>query len=260
LSEKDVVIKLESVKGEHLTIKHKFHVYKKLGCGIGMPHVHWFGTEASFNAIVIDSLGQSLKELFTRCNFRFSIKTVLLLACQLVSEVQISHLQYINSHGFIHHALKLSNFVMGVSKHANIVYLIDFGLSKEFRDPNTHMHIPHKEAISLMGTAMFASIHSHLGMGLGRYDDLESFAYILIYFLHGSLPWQGLDYQSCNHVAESKQETSTFDLCHRLPVKLHALLDYSHSLSFNDKPDYGYLSCLFDEWLLQEVSSAAMFN
>ena len=75
------------MKGEHLTIEHEFHVYKKLGCGIGIPRVHWFGTEASFNAIVIDSLGQSLKELFTHCHFRFSVKTVLLLACQLVSEV-----------------------------------------------------------------------------------------------------------------------------------------------------------------------------
>jgi hypothetical protein len=87
LSGKDVIIKLKSVKGEHLTIEHEFRVYKKLGCGIGIPHVHWFGTEAGFNAIVIDSLGQSLEELFTRCHFRFSVKTVLLLARQLVSEV-----------------------------------------------------------------------------------------------------------------------------------------------------------------------------
>ena len=149
---------------------------------------------------------------------------------------------------------------MGVGKHANTVYLIDFGLSKEFRDLNTHMHIPHKEAVSLTGTAMFASIHSQLGMELGRRDDLESLAYVLIYFLRGSLPWQGLGYQSRDLVAESKQETSTFDLCHGLPVELHALLDYSCSLSFDDKPDYGYLSCLFNERLLQEVSSTAVFD
>ena len=131
---KDVVIKLESMKGEHLTIEHEFRVYKKLGCGISIPRVHWFGTEAGFNAIVMDSLGQSLKELFTRCHFRFSVKTVLLIACQLVSEVP-------------------------------------FGLT---------------------GTAMFVYIHSHSGIELGRHDDLESLAYVLIYFLHGSLPWQGL--------------------------------------------------------------------
>ena len=146
---------------------------------------------------------------------------------------------------------------MGVGEHANIVHLIDFGLLKEFRDPNTHMHIPHKEMIGLTGTAMFASIHSHSGIELGRRDDLESLAYVLIYFLRGSLPWQGL---SRDLVAKSKQETSTSDLCHGLPVELRALLDHSRSLSFNDKPDYGYLSRLFDDQLLQEASSTAVFD
>jgi hypothetical protein len=83
----DVIVKLESMKGEHHTIEHKFYVYKKLGNGTGIPHVHWFGTEAGFNAMVIDYLGQSLEELFTCCHHRFSVKTVLVLACQLVSKV-----------------------------------------------------------------------------------------------------------------------------------------------------------------------------
>jgi hypothetical protein len=61
-------------------------------------------------------------------------------------------------------------------------------------------------------------------------------------------------------IAESKQETSTSDLCHGLLVELRALLDYSRSLSFDDKPDYGYLSHLFDDWLLQEASSTAVFD
>jgi serine/threonine protein kinase len=85
LSGQDVVVKLESVKGEHLTIEHEFHVYKKLGQGTGIPRVHWFGTEAGFNAMAIESLGPSLEELFTRCHQQFSVKTVLLLASQMVN-------------------------------------------------------------------------------------------------------------------------------------------------------------------------------
>ena len=80
---------------------------------------------------------------------------------------------------------------MGVGRHASIVYLIDFGLSKEYRDPNTHQHIPFNNGLGFIGTAAFVSINSHLGSELGRRDDLESLAYVLFYFLWGFLPWQG---------------------------------------------------------------------
>ena len=130
---------------------------------------------------------------------------------------------------------------MGVGKHANVVHLVDFGLLKEFRDPNTHAHIPYTQTLGLTRTAMFASIHSHLGWELGRRDDLESLAYVLIYLLRGSLPWQGLKHRRRNRVVESKQKTSTRDLCLGLPMEFRTFLDYSRSLSFHDKPDYGYL-------------------
>jgi serine/threonine protein kinase len=110
---------------------------------------------------------------------------------------------------------------MGIGKHANVSHIIDFGLSKEFRDPRTRLHIPRGNTLGLTGTATFASIHSHLGLELGRRDDLESLAYILVYFLCGSLPWQGLDSEGSDLVAESKQQTSTHDLCYGLPLELH---------------------------------------
>ncbi|KAF8228821.1 kinase-like protein, partial [Tricholoma matsutake] len=103
-------------------------------------------------------------------------------------------LQYMHSHNFLHRDLKPNNIAVGIGQKAGIVYLIDFGLLKQFRDPNMHMHILYINMHGLTGMAVFASIHSHIGWELGRWDDLESslLAYILIYFLHGSLPWQSL--------------------------------------------------------------------
>jgi hypothetical protein len=86
LSGQHVVVKLEPVKEGHCTLEHEFHVYKRLGGGIGVPCVHWFGTEGGFNAMVIDRLGPSLEDLFVRCRFQFTVQTVLLLARQLVRE------------------------------------------------------------------------------------------------------------------------------------------------------------------------------
>jgi hypothetical protein len=86
LSGQQVVVKLELVEQRHHTLEHEFYVYKRLGGGMGVPRVHWFGTEGGFNAMVIDRLGPSLEDLFVRCHFQFTVQTVLLLAHQLVSE------------------------------------------------------------------------------------------------------------------------------------------------------------------------------
>jgi serine/threonine protein kinase len=92
---------------------------------------------------------------------------------------------------------------MGVGRHANVVHLIDFGLSKEYRDPDTHLHMPFNKGLGFTGTATFASINSHLGLELGRRDDLESLTYILFYFLWGFLLWQGLGIEG-QDILESK--------------------------------------------------------
>jgi casein kinase 1 len=62
--------------------------------------------------------------------------------------------------------------MIGREEKRNIVYIIDFGLAKRYRDPKTGAHIPFKEGKSLVGTARFASIASHMGYEQGRKDDL----------------------------------------------------------------------------------------
>lgn len=138
---------------------------------------------------------------------------------------------------------------MGAGEQASVVHLIDFGLSKEFRDPNTHLHVPYNRAHGLTGTATFASIRSHLGWELGRRDDLESLAYVLIYFLRGSLPWQGL--RRGRDVVRSKR-SARHSLCHGLPVEFRDFLDYCYSLAFDGKPDYDRFCRLFDNLLSRE--------
>jgi hypothetical protein len=80
-----VAIKLERTESNHQTLEHEYNVYQKLQGGVGIPRTHWFGVDDGCNFMAIDRLGPSLHDLFAHCNSQFSVKTVTLLAVQLVS-------------------------------------------------------------------------------------------------------------------------------------------------------------------------------
>ncbi|KAL1917794.1 uncharacterized protein VTP21DRAFT_3628 [Calcarisporiella thermophila] len=247
----EVAIKLESVKSKHPQLEYETKVYKILAGGIGIPFVRWYGTEGDYNCMVLDLLGPSLEDLFSFCGRKFSLKTVLLLADQLISRIE-----YIHSKNFLHRDIKPDNFLMGIGKRGNQVNVIDFGLAKRYRDPKTHLHIPYRENKNLTGTARYASINTHLGVEQSRRDDLESLGYVLMYFLRGSLPWQGLKAatkkQKYDRIMEKKMTTPTEVLCRGFPKEFAVYLNYTRSLRFDDKPDYSYLRRLFRDLFVRE--------
>jgi hypothetical protein len=97
----------------------------------------------------------------------------------------------------------------------------------------------------LIGTTQFASINAHLGIELSRRDDIESLAYILVYFMHGSLPWQGSQGGRQSFVQKKKQNMLVDVICKGLPKEFEHLLKYARALKFSERPDYHYLRELF---------------
>ncbi|XP_028807406.1 casein kinase 1-like protein 2 [Neltuma alba] len=247
----DVAIKLENVKTKHPQLLYESKLYKILQGGTGIPNLKWFGVEGDYNVLVMDLLGPSLEDLFNFCSRKLSLKTVLMLADQMINRVEFVH-----SKSFLHRDIKPDNFLMGLGRRANQVYVIDFGLAKKYRDTSTHQHIPYRENKNLTGTARYASMNTHLGIEQSRRDDLESLGYVLTYFLRGSLPWQGLKAgtkkQKYEKISEKKVSTSIEALCRGYPSEFASYFHYCRSLRFDDKPDYAYLKRLFRDLFIRE--------
>lgn len=253
----EVAVKLEQIRTKHPQLLYEAKIYRYLNISsngqeaIGIPKVRWYGHEGEYNAMAIDLLGPSLEDLFNFCHRKFSLKTVIMLADQMIQRIE-----YVHSRSFLHRDIKPDNFLMGLGREANIVYIIDFGLAKKYRDHKTHLHIPYRENKNLTGTARYASLNTHEGIEQCRRDDLESLGFVLMYFNRGSLPWQGLraatKKQKYQKIFERKKATTIEELCKNHPPEFASYLRYCRSLRFDDRPDYAYLRTLFRDLYLRE--------
>jgi len=242
----EVAIKLEPLKSKHPQLLYESKIYRILQGGYGIPGVKWFGSEGDYNVLVIDLLGPSLEDLFNYCGKRLSLKTVLMLADQMIARLEFMH-----SRSYIHRDVKPDNFLIGTGSRKHICHVIDFGLAKKYQDPRNGRHIPYLEGKNLTGTARYASISTHLGFEQSRRDDMESLGFVLMYFLRGSLPWQGLKAttkkQKYLRIMERKQATHPEQLCRGYPTEFLAFFAHCSSLGFEDRPDYRYLKRIFKD-------------
>uniref|UniRef100_A0A1B6FI22 non-specific serine/threonine protein kinase n=1 Tax=Cuerna arida TaxID=1464854 RepID=A0A1B6FI22_9HEMI len=258
MTNEEVAIKLEGLKTRHPQLHTEARIYKHCQGADGVPTIKWFGTEGDFNVLVMELLGPSLEDLFNYCSRRFTLKTVLLLADQMIQRIHDIHKK-----DYIHRDIKPDNFLMGLGKKGNMVYVIDFGLAKRYQHPETKKgciqtsendcirmkHIEYREHKNLTGTARYASINTHLGIEQSRRDDLESLGYVLMYFNRGSLPWQGLraatKRQKYERISEKKLSTPLEELCKGYPEAFFTYSRYVRAMAFDEAPDYGMLRHLF---------------
>jgi serine/threonine protein kinase len=238
-----VAVKLERVDAEHPQLTYEARVYQQLASKRGVPQLYYVGREGNYNVMVMERLGSNLETLLTQCGRRFSLCTVLEIADKMLQLVQKVHDQ-----GFVHRDLKPDNFVTGMREKGDEgdLYIIDFGLSKCFWDPDKDEHIPFRSDKHLTGTARYASIGNHRGLEQSRRDDLESLGYLLVYFLRGELPWQGVKGKSrkvkYNKMMDLKKDAHQHKtLCQGLPAAFQQYFDYVLALRFEERPDYTLL-------------------
>ena len=230
-----------AIKLEHNSVKYPQLLFEakllKSIPGTGIPVMHWFGIAGEYNAMVMDLLGQNLEDLYNYCAKNFSLKTILMITIQM-----IERLKHVHDNHYIHRDIKPENFLIGKDTTAKTIYLLDFGLAKRYRDEYTHIHIPLKENRNLTGTARNASCNAHNGLEQSRRDDMESIAYVILYFFRKKLPWQGLKCKDKNEkhakIKEMKMSITPEKLFEGLPKEFADYLTMVKKLGFEDEPAY----------------------
>ena len=244
-------MKLESKKHSQGLLESEATIMTYLK-GSNIPKIELLTQNEEYNILIMELMGKSLEELIN-IHKNFSIKTVCMLAYQMINILQFIHEKHI-----IHRDIKPDNFVMGLNENNAHLFIIDFGLSKKFRSSKTLIQYPLIKKKKLIGTARYASIHALEELEQSRRDDLESVGYVLIYFLKGRLPWQGLKAKGKEErymkILTKKKEIKSEELCKGFPFIFQNFVHYSKNLDYLEEPDYENLKDMFVKCINNELN------
>ena len=240
-TKENVAIKIEERNKARTTLEREAFILYYLK-GPGLPEVKSFGKTKKYNILIQTLLGRSLYQIFIDNNKVFTIKDVCMISIQL-----LERLEYIHSKNYIHRDIKPHNFLVS-PKNEGLIYIIDFGLAKKYRSDRGN-HVKFAITKHITGTPRFCSINAMRGVEQSRRDDLESLSYLILYFLKGSLPWQGLKIESRSKrfetIIKMKKQIKLENFCQNLPPEILMFCKYSRKLGFTEKPKYEYLKNLF---------------
>lgn len=230
-----VAIKVESIAGNTKLLKNETKIYQYLAEGAGIPQIKWFGVDEINYYMVLTLLGASLQDYINKFN-TFSLSRTLSIGIQV-----LKRLRFIHEKGLLHRDVKPDNFLFGLNENKSTLYVIDFGLCKKYIDV-TGAHIEEKHIGKILGSATFASVNIHNLCEPSRRDDLESLAYMMLYFYFGYLEWneyQDLEYKNLlQKIRISKMNILQNE---NIPEQIKKFLEYVRKLAFKETPDYDYL-------------------
>ena len=236
---KKVAIKLIKYKSGINELQNEIKVLSKLQGGEGIPNLEWSSKNSNFYAMNL--LGECINDRFIKDNKFISESNFALLSEQL-----LQRLKFIHGRSIIHRDIKPHQLMLNRKKRSKL-FLIDFGLSKQFQSSNG-THIAYSEGRPFAGTFNYASLHAHLGIQQSRRDDLESYTYVLAYFINGDLPWRlKLSTQNEASIKKMKMSLKPQELFPNRP-HLSKIFSYIRSLKFDECPDYDFIQSLLDDY------------
>lgn len=155
---RQVALKLMHNSEETSVIENEARIHEALAGGTGIARFLWFGAEGEYFVLAHELLGPTLCDLKQYSGYRFSLKTILMLADQAIMRLAFMHRK-----GYVHRDVKPENFLMGSGRRGNVLYIIDFGISRRLVE--TGRRRKQQQGLQFIGTGLYASINNHKGRG-----------------------------------------------------------------------------------------------
>ena len=237
-------VKLEDKSSGQNLLENEAYIMSYLH-GPGLPFIKSYGYSNKYYILIMELMGKSLEDIFES----FVVKKMSTRCVCNIGYQLIEIMEYIHNKHIIHRDIKPDNFVIGRKSKKKYIYILDFGLSKKYRSSKSLKHYQLVKNKNLTGTARYASINALNGLTQSRRDDLEAIGYVLMYFLRGKLPWQGIPVKNkedrYRKIMEKKIATSPEELCEGFPNEFTEYIKYTRNLEYEQDPDYEYLRNLF---------------
>ena len=245
-----VAIKMEKQKEKDCLLKNEIYLLYRFKNNEGIVNIITCGRCWGNFVLIENLLGKSLHNIFLDLSKKFTLLDICQIAIQCLDRLELIHTK-----GIIHCDIKPDNFVIGL-KDPNVIYLIDFGLAHNYKSLKTGKHIDFSFTGYMTGTARYASRNALRGKQLSRRDDVESFIYMILYFISKKLPWMNIRAKTLGEkykkIYKYKIEFNYRDFCKKYPQEIITCLEYILNLSFKEKPNYEYMRQLFKKILEQQ--------
>jgi serine/threonine protein kinase len=226
-----VAIKVEKrSESEVNTLKYEANVYNYLKNINNFVKLRWFGTDEKYNYLVVDLLGNSLKNKLVVDSTKNNLEIVINFGKKIINKLMILH-----ENKIIHRDIKPDNILLNSNNSFEDIFIIDFSFCKKYIKHDGE-HILEKKINKFIGSVNYISLNIHNLMEPCRRDDLESVIYILIYLYFGKLDWENS--MSIEYIYETKKNIIFNE---NIPECFRTMITYIRTLEFNERPNYFYL-------------------
>ncbi|ETW81271.1 hypothetical protein HETIRDRAFT_318767, partial [Heterobasidion irregulare TC 32-1] len=172
LTGEEVAIKREMPKAgkpdeeEICLLPYEAQVYRQLREYQAIPSLYTFEMYGGGYFLILDGVGVTLEQLHKVCRGTLSLRTVAILALEMIERIEFVH-----SRGIILRDVKPQNLAMDLGNCSSLLYMFDFGLAKPYIDLTTNDHIPFRTGLVSVGTARYMSYNVHFGRGMSFIDS-----------------------------------------------------------------------------------------